>query len=335
MGNKEILIFTELTPNFKIAPGVFELANEGKKLSLKIDKSKLCAVIINKCGDYRNISKQLANAGFDKIYFIKNDLYKTYSTELYTNAISELIKDVKPQIFLFGATRTGRDLAPRVSSRLNLGLTADCTALDINEKGLLAATRPTFGGQLMATILSKSETQMATVRPNVFKPAKFIEQDTIETEEKFYHTTHAIDKTELLKFIPFSQTSGDNISEAKIIVAGGMGMKNKEGFELLEKLAKELNGKIGATRAAVEKGLADSSVQIGQTGKTVTPKLYIACGISGAIQHIVGMNMSDKIIAINSDPNAPIFKYSDYGIVGDVFDVIPKLIEMIKENNDD
>ena len=332
MNSNDILIFAEITPDFKVAPVVSELANEGKKLSEKSDTSKLCAVIVNKCADYSDIQKQLAQIGFDKIYYIKNDLYKNYSTELYTNAICELIKDVKPRIFLFGATRTGRDLAPRISSRLNLGLTADCTSLDINENGLLAATRPTFGGQLMATILSKSSTQMATVRPNVFKPAVPVEKDTIEAEEKFYHTTHAIDRTELLKFIPFSQTEGDNISDAKIVVAGGMGMKNKEGFLLLKNLAKVLNGKVGATRAAVEKGLADSAIQIGQTGKTVTPKLYIACGISGAIQHIVGMNMSDKIIAINSDLNAPIFKHSDYGIVGDVFDIIPQIIDILKEN---
>lgn len=332
MENNEILIYTEITPDFKIAPVVFELANEGKKLSQKIEGSKLCAAVVNKCGDYTDIQNRLSMAGFDKIYFMKNDLYKNYSTELYTNVICELIKEIQPKIFLFGATRTGRDLAPRISSRLNLGLTADCTALDINENGLLAATRPTFGGQLMATILSKSKTQMATVRPNVFKPIEPIEKYTIETEEKFYPTTHAIDKTELLNFIPFSLNSEDKITDAKIIVAGGMGMKNKEGFELLYNLAEVLNAKVGATRPAVEKGLADSSVQIGQTGKTVTPKLYIACGISGAIQHVVGMSMADKIIAINSDPNAPIFNHSAYGIVGDVFEIIPKLINMIKEN---
>ncbi len=332
MDNNDVLIFVEITPNGKIAPVVAELANEGKKLTGKLNGVKLSAVIINDLDNYAKINIELAQAGFDKVYLIKNFNYKTYSTELYTNALCELIKDIKPQIVLFGATRTGRDLAPRVSARLNLGLTADCTALDINEKGLLAATRPTFGGQLMATILSKSQTQMATVRPNVFKKNINLNNKEIEVEEKFYHMTHSIDNTRILNFIPFTSINSDNISEADIIIAGGRGMKNKEGFNLLKELADILGGKVGASRGAVDMKIADSSIQIGQTGKTVTPKLYIACGISGAIQHIVGMNSAQKIIAINSDKNAPIFKNADYGIVGDVFQIIPKLIEKLKEN---
>ena len=332
MNSRDVLIFAEITPNFKIAPVVSELANEGRKLTSKLNGAKLSAVIINDLTDYTKINIQLAQSGFDKVYMIKNLNYKIYSTELYTNALCELIKDVNPQIVLFGATRTGRDLAPRVSARLNLGLTADCTKLDINENGLLAATRPTFGGQLMATILSKSQTQMATVRPNVFKNNINLNKKVIEVEEKFYNMTHAIGNTEILNFIRFSQSNSENISDAEIIVAGGRGMKNNEGFGLLKDLADLIGGKVGASRGAVDMGIADSSIQIGQTGKTVTPKLYIACGISGAIQHIVGMNSSQKIIAINSDKNAPIFKNADYGIVGDVFEVIPKLIEKLKEN---
>ena len=332
MNSRDVLIFAEITPNFKIAPVVSELANEGRKLTSKLSGAKLSAVIINDLTDYTKINIQLAQSGFDKVYMIKNLNYKIYSTELYTNALCELIKDVNPQIVLFGATRTGRDLAPRVSARLNLGLTADCTALDINENGLLAATRPTFGGQLMATILSKSQTQMATVRPNVFKNNINFNNKVIEVEEKFYNMTHAIGNTEILNFIRFSQSNSENISDAEIIVAGGRGMKNNEGFGLLKELADLIGGKVGASRGAVDMRIADSAIQIGQTGKTVTPKLYIACGISGAIQHIVGMNSSQKIIAINSDKNAPIFKNADYGIVGDVFEVIPKLIEKLKEN---
>ena len=232
---------------------------------------------------------------------------------------------------LFGATRLGRDLAPRVAARLGFGLTADCTELDINENGQLAATRPTFGGSLMATILSKSQTQMATVRANVFKAIPVENPSQPEIEEKFYNFDEITDLVKLLEFKPFEGNSGQNIVDAEIIVAGGMGMKNKEGFDLLKKLADALGGQVGASRKAIEAGLADASVQIGQTGKTVTPKLYIACGISGAIQHLVGMNMSDKIIAINSDPNAPIFKNADYGIVGDVFEVLPKLIENLND----
>ena len=331
--NNEILIYTEITPEFKIAPVVFELARAGKHLKEGFNAlakdSKLCAVVVNKCGDYSAILAQLANAGFQKAYLIKNDNYKNYSTELYTNAISELIKEISPSVMLFGATRLGRDLAPRISARLNFGLTADCTSLDINENGQLAATRPTFGGSLMATILSKSPTQMATVRPNVFSKTEFTDNTNIEVEEKFYHTTHAIDKTELIKYIRDLKENGENITEAKIIVAGGMGMKNKEGFDLLAQLAKKLNGSVGATRKAAEAGLADTEVQIGQTGKTVTPKLYIACGISGAIQHVVGISGANKILAINNDPNAPIFKNADYGIVGDAFEVIPEIINVL------
>ena len=334
MNNNDVLIFAEITPNFKISPVTFELARVGKDLTQKLSGAKLSAVIVNKCGNYSAITMQLAAAGFNKVYLIKNDCYKNYSTELYTNAVCELIKEIHPQILLIGATRTGRDLAPRISARMNLGLTADCTELDINEYGKLAATRPTFGGQLMATILSKSETQMATIRPNVFKKTEFSDNENIEIEEKFYYTTHAIDKTELLNFVPSKSGNYCNITESKIIVAAGKGVKNQEGMELVKKLAKTLNAQVGETRAVVDAGLADTTIQIGQTGKTVMPKLYIACGISGAIQHVVGMNMADKVIAINSDKNAPIFKHADYGIVGDVFEVLPQLIEIIKEKND-
>ena len=335
MNSNDILIFAEITSSFKIAPVVFELSQVGKALKDKLNGVNLSAVIVNKSTDYSLIAKELSNTGFDKIYLIKNDCYKNYSTELYTNAICELIKEIRPQIMLFGATRTGRDLAPRVSARLNLGLTADCTALDINEDGKLAATRPTFGGQLMATILSKSETQMATIRPNVFKKPETVFENNIDIEEKFYHTTHAIDKTELLNFVPFKKGNHINITESKIIVTAGNGVKNKEGMELVKEFAEAINAQVGATRVLVEKGLADVSIQIGQTGKTVMPELYIACGVSGAIQHIVGMSMAKKIIAINSDPNAPIFKHADYGIIGDLFEVIPQLIQIIKEKKNE
>lgn len=330
--NNEVLIFAELTPAFKISQVAFELAGVAKNLTNKIDNSKLSAVIINKICNYDKIVEELKNTGFDKVYLIKNDIYKEYSTELYTNAICELIKEIQPKVMLFGATRTGRDLAPRVSSRLNLGLTADCTGLDITEDGNLAATRPTFGGNLMATILSKSPTQMATVRPNVFSAKNNQPSENIKIEEKFYHTTHAIDKVELLKFIPFNSSQKNALTEAQIVVAGGKGMKNEKGFALLQEFADLINAQVGASRQAVNMGLAESSIQIGQTGKTVMPKIYIACGISGAIQHIVGMNMADKIIAINNDANAPIFKYADYGIVGDAFEIIPQIMEIIKDN---
>ena len=326
---KEILVFSELTNDLKIAPVVFELGTKACELAQKTGDTKVSAVIINKPFDHTENLKNLSEYGFNKVYLIQNDIYSNYSTELCTNAVCELIGEIKPEIMLFGATRLGRDLAPRVAARLGYGLTADCTELDINENGQLAATRPTFGGSLMATILSKSQTQMATVRPNVFKAVPKETPSQIETEEKFYNTDNIKKLVEIINFRPFETNSGQNIVDAEIIVAGGMGMKNKEGFEILKNLADVLGGQVGASRKAVEAGLADVSVQIGQTGKTVTPKLYIACGISGAIQHLVGMNMSDKIIAINSDPNAPIFKNADYGIVGDAFEILPRLTEYL------
>ena len=331
MSNNEILIYAELSPELKIPQVVFELCSKAKELAQKLNDVKISAVIINKSINYDEINRQLASQGFDKVYLIKNDEYKNYSTLHYSYAICELIKEIQPAVVLFGATRIGRDLAPRVSARLNLGLTADCTELAIDENGKLAATRPTFGGQLMATILSKSSTQMATVRPNVFNSPAPSNNENIEVEEMFYPLTHVIEKAELIDFKPFEQDFSDSITEAEIIVAGGRGMKGKEGFELLKEFADLIGGKVGATRVAVDLGWAEPSVQIGQTGKTVTPKIYIACGISGAIQHLVGINSSDKIIAINNDQNAPIFKNADYGIVGDIFEVLPKLIRILKE----
>ena len=242
-----------------------------------------------------------------------------------------LINEIKPSIMLIGATTQGRDIAPRISTALNTGLTADCTELDINEKGMLASTRPTFGGNLMATILCKNFPQMASVRPKVLKKSDTpIVKDTEFVEKK--PNLDGIDKkVELVEFIKNVQSTGKRIDESEIIVAGGKGL-SADGFKLLEELAESLGGAVGASRPAVDAGMADHSIQVGQTGKTVMPKLYIACAISGAIQHIVGMSGSEKIIAINKDPKAPIFDVADIGIVGDVYDVVPELTKMIKES---
>ena len=251
---------------------------------------------------------------------------------------------------LIGATNIGRDIAPRISGALGTGLTADCTNLDINEKGQLAATRPTFGGQLMATILCKTYPQMATVRPNVFKVNPI--DNFVDTE--FISRPINIDlNNNKVRIVEFKKTIENVINEldsAEIIVAGGKGLKNAEGFKLINSLifssfisspimdlyitlkllkqfADKIGASVGATRVAVEMGLAPQSAQIGQTGRTVTPKIYIACGISGAIQHTVGMEGAQHIIAINNDENAPIFDIADTGIVGDFFEIIPKFLE--------
>mgnify|MGYP001805810945 CR=1 FL=1 len=329
--NKGILIYAEITREGNLAPVVLELANTAQDLSQKLGGDEVSALIITKTGNIDEIKNELKYNGFDNVYVIQDDRLMPYSTELYSKAAVDFIREIKPAIVLIGATTQGRDIAPRISSSLNTGLTADCTHLDINEKGMLAATRPTFGGGLMATILCKNFPQMASVRPKVLKKASC----PIQKDTKFFEITPQLDgidkKVELVEFIKNIQKTGKRIDEAEIIVAGGKGLKSAEGFKLLEGLAEALGGAVGASRAAVDAGWVDHAIQVGQTGKTVMPKLYFACAISGAIQHTVGMNASEKIIAINKDPKAPIFQVADIGIVGDVFEVIPELTEMLKK----
>lgn len=325
--NKSILIYAELTREGELVPVVLELANTAQDLSEKLGGVEVNALVI--CSEFK-AHESLLNNGFDKVYVVQDERLKDYSNEYYTKITIDVIKKIEPQIVLIGATTQGRDLAPRISSSLNTGLTADCTQLDINEKGQLAATRPTFGGNLMATILCKNMPQMATVRPKVLKRA----EKPVVKDTKFIDIKPDIDsvekKTELVEFIKNVQQTGKRIDEAEFIVSGGKGMKSPEGFKMLEELANLLGGSVGASRAAVDAGWANHSIQVGQTGKTVTPKIYFACGISGAVQHIVGMSSSDRIIAINKDSNAPIFQVADIGIVGDVFEIVPELIEMLK-----
>jgi electron transfer flavoprotein alpha subunit len=328
--NKSILIYAEFTREGKLTPVVNELANAAQDLSEKLGGVEVNALHIS-AYPLDKVKNELSACGFDNIYVVSDERLAVYSNDYYSKSAIDVINEVKPQIVLIGATTQGRDLAPRISSALNTGLTADCTHLDINEKGQLAATRPTFGGNLMATILCKNLPQMATVRPKVLKST----HETVQKDTKFVeikpNIADIISRTELVEFIPNPQFGGKRIDEAEVIISGGKGMKSPEGFKLLEELANLLGGTIGASRAAVDAGWIDHSVQVGQTGKTVTPKLYIACGISGAIQHTVGMNASDKIIAINKDPKAPIFQVADVGIVGDVFEIVPELINQLKK----
>lgn len=322
--NNGILIYAEITREGDLAPVVLELANTAQDLAQKLGECEVNALVISPHFALHDSLKS-----FDKVYIAQDERLKDYSNEYYSKIAIDLINEIKPEIVLIGATTQGRDLAPRISSSLNTGLTADCTKLDINEKGMLAATRPTFGGNLMATILCKNFPQMASVRPKVLKKAdEPIIKDTqfIEIKPKINEVEK---KVELVEFIKNIQTTGKRIDESEIIVAGGKGLKSPEGFKLLEELAQKLGGAVGASRAAVDAGWVDHSIQVGQTGKTVTPKLYIACAISGAIQHTVGMNSADKIIAINKDPKAPIFQIADIGIVGDVFEIIPELIKAL------
>ncbi len=327
MDNSGILIYAQLTREEYIHTVFYELVDKAKELSKKLGDVEVNAVVFCRVGLCETFRESFENKGLNKVYCFEDDRLKEYSTEYYSKLLVDLVGVIKPEILLIGATNQGRDLAPRVSCALGTGLTADCIELDINDKGQLAATRPTFGGQLMATILCKTYPQMATVRPNVFK---------INQEDNFYKTEIVSCPVNLsgvdchVKLLEFKKTADTVINEldsAEIIVAGGKGLKNEKGFKLLKKFADKIGATVAASRAAVEMGLAPSTIQVGQTGKTVKPKVYIACGISGAIQHTVGMEGSTHIIAINNDENAPIFEIADTGIVGDVFEILTKYLD--------
>ena len=306
----------------------FELLSEGRKLADKLNQ-KLCAVVLSDINrGYENILKEY---GVDKMYIVENKEMLPYDTDIYTTVIMALINKYKPSIFLFPATYKGRDLAPRVSANLYVGLTADCTGLDINNDGFLVQSRPAFGGNIMADILSpNSRPQMATVRPNVMKIVKNYKEN-VEIIKEEIKINPSIRKVKIVKRIKNPSTSSIKLENAEIIVSGGRGMKTKERFEILFELAKLLDGCVGASRAAVDSGFIDKKHQVGQSGTTVNPRLYLAFGISGAVQHIVGMKSSDRIIAINKDPNAPIFGVSHYAVIGDAYDIAKKLIEKLKE----
>lgn len=328
---KGILIYAQTDRQGKILNVVLELACVAQNLSKKLDNCEISAFLIGNATNLEENKNILSQNGFDKVYIATSDELKDYNTDYYSNIAIKLIKEVEPEIVLVGATTQGRDLAPVISSTIDTGLTADCTALDINEKGKLVATRPTFGGNLMATILCKNYPQMATVRPKVLKKLECKIEKNTQFIDLDIDLSNIEKRVELIDFKPNAQLTDTRIDEAEIVVAGGKGIKSAQGFEMLEELANLLGASVGASRGAVDMGLADSSIQVGQTGKTVVPKIYIACGISGAIQHTVGMSGADKIIAINKDKNAPIFKIADFGIVGDVFEILPKLIKNLKE----
>ena len=325
-----ILLYAQITNKKFIHTVFFELAAKAQELSSKLNNCPIMAVLFTKSGILEEYKTGFENSGIDKVFVYENDSFENYSTETFAKIIVDLVKDIEPEIFLIGATSQGRDLAPRISAALHTGLTADCVDLNINEKGMLAATRPTFGGQLMATILCKTHPQMATVRPNVFKPLNEVQFKNTEYICKTVEDKDLINNVKIEKFIETISDFKNELDSAQVIVAGGRGLKGSQGFEMLKELADLLGGTVGATRLAVDLGYAPKEIQIGQTGKTVNPKLYIACAISGAIQHTVGMEGSDHIICINNDENAPIFNIADTGIVGDVFEVIPELINKLK-----
>ena len=327
---KGILVFAEQRDG-KVQNVALELLGKARELAENIDTKTVSAVLIGE--NVKGLADELIQYGADIVYVVEGADYKIYDTEKYAQVFKSVIDSKKPEIVLFGATTIGRDLAPRVSSRMVTGLTADCTKLEIAEDKSLWMTRPAFGGNLMATIVCPDHRpQMSTVRPGVMEKAKYSEK----IKGNFEKISPRIEEKDIrTKFVKKESLREKrvNLIDAKVVVSGGRGVKDKNGFELIQKLADAFKGEVGSSRAAVDAGWIESVHQVGQTGTTVHPDLYIACGISGAIQHQAGMQDSKYIIAINRDPSAPIFKICDYGIVGDLFEIIPSFLKSIEEKN--
>lgn len=306
---------------------VHELVGQGRVLADKLGQD-LVAVAL---GDGRLAGlESLCEHGADRVLRCEHELLGSYSTDGYTNVLSAVIAGNKPTVFLYGATPNGRDLAPRIAARLRLGLTADCTGLDIDQQGQLVQTRPAFGGNIMASIIAPySRPQTATVRPNVFAAGRPDPRRPKVVEDVAVTLNKAAVRTKLVEEIVLGDQE-ENLESAEVIVAAGMGCRQGDCLEKAGELARVLGGVLAASRPMVEAGLMPVTRQVGQSGTTVGPELYIAVGVSGAIQHLVGMSSSKTVIAINKDPEAPIFEMADLGIVGDAQEIIPKMIEEIK-----
>ena len=305
----------------------YELVSKGRELADSLG-TELCAVCF---GHNVNDVSRLAAHGADKVYLINDPALASQQEDLYAAELVRLIREYKPEIVLAGATAFGRAFFPRVAAVLQTGLTADCTGLEIDaETGLLRQTRPTFGGNIMATILCRTRRpQMSTVRPRVFKRNTTDETRQGEIIRVDFDKEHITARTRLLSFVK-DLTERVKLEDADIIVSGGRGLGKPENFELIRVLADVLGAAVGSSRPPVDDGWIPYAHQVGQTGKTVCPKLYIACGISGAVQHLAGMQTADVIVAINDDPNAPIFEVASYGLVGDLFKIVPLLTDKLK-----
>lgn len=325
---KGVYVFVQQVDN-KVTSVSYELIGRGKELAKDLG-TEVTAVLLGYKVDV--LCSNLAKYGADKILIVDDPILETYMTEPYVQAMYEVINTHKPEIVLFGATAIGRDLAPRVSARVHTGLTADCTKLEIDpETKNLMMTRPAFGGNIMATILCPNHRpQMATVRPGVMQMADIIENAKASVEMFKINDLASHKNVEIMEVVKKTANKID-IQDAKILVSGGRGMGCPENFKLLEDLAQALGGTVSSSRACVDAGWVEKDRQVGQTGKTVRPNLYIACGISGAVQHVTGMEESDIIIAINKDPGAPIFEVADYGIVGDALKILPQFTEQVKK----
>jgi len=325
---KDVWVFCEQKKG-KAQSVSFELLGKGKELAEELGVS-LCAVLL---GDgMEEACAELIARGADKVYLVDSPKLKAYQDDPYAKVLTKIIAKYKPEIVLCGATTIGRSLISRVAVALRAGLTADCTGLEIDTaEKLLLQTRPAFGGNIMATIITPdTRPQMATVRHKVMKEADPDPKRKGEIIREEFPDEVYTSRSELIDIVEEIEETV-NLAEADIIVSGGRGVGTKENFKIIKDLALSLNGAVGASRAAVDADLIPYSHQVGQTGKTVCPKVYIACGISGQIQHLIGMNSSDVIVAINKDPDAPIFNTATYGIVGDLFKVIPSLTDHLKK----
>jgi len=344
---KDVWVFTEQRDG-KLMNVALELLGEGYRLSREISSdTKVCAFLIG--GNVEHLIKELYAYGADKVYIIDDPLLEKYTTDGYAKVLTDAIKEYKPEIVLFGATHIGRDLAPRVAARLDTGLTADCTRLDVNtgnyidyldkyttlntagmdrndENKNLKQTRPAFGGNLMATIVCPAHRpQMSTVRPGVMDKRERDDKATGELVAVNFKLSKEDIHTNVVEVVKAAKELV-SLTDAQIICSGGRGLGDASGFDLIRQFAEKVGGVVASSRAGVDAGWIDHSHQVGQTGTTVKPNIYFACGISGAIQHLAGMQSSDIIIAINKDPEASIFEVADYGIVGDLYKVIPEII---------
>jgi electron transfer flavoprotein alpha subunit/NAD-dependent dihydropyrimidine dehydrogenase PreA subunit len=310
----------------RVSPVSLELLGKGRELADDLNVP-LCALLLG--DDAGHLAKKLFAHGADVVHLVEHPLLGRYSNDAFVEAAAQVVERHRPEIILFGATANGRDWAGALATRLHTGLTADCTGLSIDrENRRLLQTRPAFGGNIMATIITPNHRpQMATVRPKVFTP-----RPVPDHEGQLVRDAVALSKSELKAVLKrFIATEPEvNIADARVVVSGGRGVGRPENFRLIYELAEALGAAVGASRAAVDAGWIPYPHQVGQTGRTVRPRLYVACGISGSVQHLAGMRTSEYIVAINRDPRAPIFNHADFGIVGDLHEVVPEIIRMLR-----
>jgi electron transfer flavoprotein alpha subunit/NAD-dependent dihydropyrimidine dehydrogenase PreA subunit len=326
-----VMVFAEQRHG-RVHPVSYELLGKAQDLASQLGEP-VYAVILG--SGVRKGAEELLRRGADKVFIYDDPALSDFRDDPYTDLLAQCSREEKPSVFLIGATSVGRSLGPRVAAKLNTGLTADCTSLDVDpETKLLRQTRPAYGGNIMATIITPNgRPQMATVRYKMFPEAKQVESPKGVTAKKTVNMSRVRDRVKVLGFDEAKEEV--SITEADIVVSGGLGMGEAKGFELIKQLADALGGAVGASRPTVDEGWIDYRHQVGLSGRTVRPQVYMACGISGAVQHQAGMKTSDVIIAINKDKEAPIFKISSLGVVGDLYEVIPRLIEKIKEHGGD